>query len=374
MPPWGSFEVLHIAQRVTSGFSLIGSSTVCFLYFYLKWWESSTHHVILFYISVADILFSTTFLIGPMAFSSADWCTFQGWKVHMFGLATQIWCTFLGLNLLLQMKFYWKDWKCRELMVKYHAIAWGIPFILSTVPAAQDFMVPLGTWCWITSDEPNWRLWAMYVPLWINFGINACVIYMIIRLFRQVLACLPEGMDNIDKVKRHYRFITFQTLMFVLGGMFCWFVSTISRVLQAFRVDEIPFEIYFFQGLLLPVQGIFNLLVYVAPVHLQKFCCNAVYNSSNEKTVSTENYSFPVCADLGDDIPEVQLTVNEIFEDDYNDKPRYDQRLGSRSTNLTRSSTFQKFRRLNKSMSFYDGPGLITVDIVRETLSTPDYI
>jgi len=373
MPEWGSLKVLHIAQRVTSVLSLVGSSTVCFLYFYLRWWESSTHHVILFYISIADILFSTTFLIGPMAFSSDAWCTFQGWKAHAFGLATQIWCTFLGLNLLLQMRFYWKDQKCRELMVRYHAIAWGIPFILATLPAAQDFMVPLGTWCWITSDEPSWRLWSLYVPLWINFGINLCIIFMIIRLLRQVLLCLPEDMHNVDKVKRHYRFITFQTLMFVLGGMVCWCVSTISRVMQAFSVDEIPFEIYFFQGLFLPWQGIFNLVVYVAPVHLQNFCCNAVY-SNNEKTVSTENYSFPVCAAMGNDIPEVELAANETFEDDYNDNHSFDQRLGSRSTNLRRSSTFQKFRRLNKSMGFYDGPGQIPVHIVCETLSAPPRI
>jgi len=367
MSPWGSLEVLQIAQRVTSGLSLVGSSTICFLYFYLRWWESSTHHVILFYISMADILYATAFFIGPDGFSSPDYCTFQGWSGHMFGLATQIWYTFLGLNLLLQMKFYWKDYRCRELMPKYHAIAWGIPFILATLPAAQDFIVPLETWCWIKSEEPGWRLWTLYVPLWINFGINFCIIYMIIRLLRKLLESLPKSMINAEKEKRRYRFITCQTLMFVVAGMVWWSMSTIIRVLQAFGVDDIPFEIYFFQVLLIPAQGIFNLLVYVAPVHLQKFCCLSVYGD-NEETVSPKNFSLQART-MGNDIPEVELTALDIHGDDDDDMSTIDQRLGSPSKYLKRSSTFKKFQIVNRQMSFYDGPGRIPVDIVRNKLS-----
>lgn len=363
MVPWGSLEVLHIAQRVTSGLSLIGSSTVCFLFFYLRWWESSTHHVILFYISLADIVYSTTFLIGPMAFSSADYCTFQGWKAHMFGLAIQIWCTFLGLNLLLQMKFFWDDRRCRATVVKYHAIAWGIPFILATIPAAQNFMVPLGTFCWIKSEEPGWRFWTLYIPLWINFGINFYIIFKIIRLLRQVLASLPEGMSSADKIKGHYRFVTCQTLMFVFAGMICWSVSTINRILQAFGVhdQDIPFEMFFFQGLLLPLQGIFNLLVYVAPVHLQQFCCHKG-DRDNEKTVATDNYSFQDFPNLEEAIPELEVSESTYEEVEDDSKERH-------STNPKRTVTMQKFRRHYESMTFYDGPGRLGVEIVRQRLS-----
>jgi len=359
MALWGSLKVLHIAQRVTSGLSLIGSSFVCFLYFYLRWWECSTHHVILFYISMADILFSTTFLIGPMAFSSVDYCTFQGWRFHFFGLATQIWCTFLGLNLLLQMKFFWDDSQCRAAMAKYHAIAWGIPFILATIPTARHVMEPLGTWCWIKLEEPGWRFWTLYIPLWINFGINFYIIFKIVRLLRQVLASLPGDMCKADKIKRHFRFITCQTLMFVFAGMICWSISTINRILQAFGDDNIPFEMYFFQGLLLPVQGIFNLFVYVAPVHLQKLCCDMGHRD-NEKTVSPENFSFSICANL--EISELMVSESDMNVDDDSDKRP--------STSTKRSSTFQKFRMLDKSMTFYEGPGRLAVNVVRNRLST----
>jgi len=280
----------------------------------------------------------------------------------MFGLATQIWCTFLGVNLLLQMKFFWKDDQCREVMPKYHAIAWGIPFILATLPAAQDFMVPLGTWCWITPEKPGWRLWAMYAPLWINFGINICIICMIIRFLRKVLRSLPEGMIDVDKMKRHYRFITCWTLMFATAGMVCWSISTIIRIMQAFGVDDIPFELYFFQALLLPGQGIFNLLVYVVPVYLQKFCCQSVYSD-------TKDHPIPACEEMGDDIPEVEFSTYNMSKSDDSDKPKIDHQVRNRYSNLKRATTFQQFQMVNKRITFYDGPGRIPVDIVRRGLS-----
>jgi len=197
----------------------------------------------------------------------------------------------------------------------------------------------------------------LYIPLWLNFGINFYIIFMITRLLRQVLGSLPEDLCNAYKVRRHFRFITCQTLMFVFAGMICWSISTINRILEAFRDDNIPFEMNFFQGLLLPAQGIFNLFVYVAPVHLQKFCCDKGH-CDEEKTVSTESYSSPDRANL--EISEVE--VSESDEDYDSDKRQ--------STNSKRSLTFQKFKKLHGSMNFYEGPGKLAVNVVRQQLST----
>jgi len=184
MGQWGSVEVMQIAQRITSSCSVFGSCTVCFLFLYLRWWNSSTHHVILFCISISDILWSTTFIVGPWVLTNNTWCKFQGWLGHMFGLATQMWCSLLGLNLWLQMKFYWKDRRCRQMMKYYHGIVWGTTLILSILPITQDVIGPVEGWCQIRSEESAWSLWTLHVPLWINFGFNLCIIIMVIRILR----------------------------------------------------------------------------------------------------------------------------------------------------------------------------------------------
>jgi len=356
MGQWGSLEVIEIAQRVTSSCSIIGSSIVCALFFYLRWWNSSTHHVILFYISIADILYSTNFMLGPWVLNNHTWCTFQAWLGQMFGLATQMWLTVLGFNLLLQMKYYWKDEKCRRMMRFYHGFVWGIPFVLSILPVIEDIMVPLGTWCWITSREPGWRL-TLYIPMWINFGFNLCIITMVIRLLRWLITTVPKDMENSSRVKRHYRFVTCQTLMFVVAGMLCWSMSTIIRVSQAIHDYDIPYEMLFLQATLLPFQGIFNLLVYVAPSLRHNFCCDRGHDKATDSATSPNQ---------GTELSEGISATKEVpTSEDYE--------CTLSSSRLSRTSAFQKFRSMNESMSFFDGPGRQAIDIIRrEKLSIKD--
>jgi len=358
MVQWGDFELVYIVQRVTSACSLLGSSTICFLFFYLGWWNSSTHHVILFSISIADIIYSSAIFAGPWVSNSHTWCTIQGWALQLFGLSAQFWCTILVLNLWLQMNFYWADRKCRALMPWYHAFAWGIPLILATLPAAQDFMVATYVWCWMKPDEYRWQIWTIYIPLWVNLGCNVSIIAMIVRLLNYVIASIPEEMDNASKMKRHYRLVTCHTLMFVFGGLFCWGIYLWIGVYVCLELQDYDFsnEILFCLVLLLPLQGVVNLLVYVAPSQLHKICCQTGYGEE----ISTGTDTFK---NLEKELPAVEM-MNNLYTDDMeldeDDEP----------STIGRSSTFHKFQTMNEKMSFCEGPGRPAIDMLRKRLST----
>jgi len=357
MVAWGGLESLNIVQRVTSACSLLGSSTICLLFFYLRWWNCSTHHVILFYISIADIICSSAIFVGPWASNSHTSCTIQGWTIHLFGLSAQMWCTFLGLNLWLQMKFYWTDRKCRALMLWYHAFAWGIPLILATIPAAQDLIAPTGIWC-MMNVEPYWmRILTGYIPMWVIVVCTVCIITMIIRLLHKVIASIPENMDNASKIKRHYRFVTCHTLMFVFGGLICWSIYIILGVRLVLHWNEFPYEILFFLVVLAPLQGVVNLLVYVAPSQLHTICCQKGYG---EGMISTGTDTL---TNLENELPAVEIMMNKLYTDDIelheDDEP----------STIRRSSTFHKFQTVNERMSFCEGPGRPAIDILRKRLS-----
>merc|ERR550534_1013141 len=89
--------------------------------------------------------------------------------------------------------------------------------------------------------------------------------------------------------------------------MVCWSISTIDRIWQAFKNSDVPFEMYFFQSLLLPAQGIFNLLVYVAPSQLRKCCSNQSYGEGVIATNTSSNL---------DPDPLVQVGNIVRYEDD----------------------------------------------------------
>jgi len=363
MVAWGGLESLNIVQRVTSACSLLGSSTICLLFFYLRWWNCSTHHVILFYISIADIICSSAIFVGPWASNSHTSCTIQGWTIHLFGLSAQMWCTFLGLNLWLQMKFYWTDRKCRALMLWYHAFAWGIPLILATIPAAQDLIAPTGIWC-MMNVEPYWmRILTGYIPMWVIVVCTVCIITMIIRLLHKVIASIPENMDNASKIKRHYRFVTCHTLMFVVGGFlsFSYFlILGVWEVRHGPDITDVPNEILFLGVLILPLQGFVNLLVYVAPSQLHNFCCQKGYGEEMKST-GIDNYSC-----LEKELPAVELIMNKLDSDirelDEDDEP----------STIGLSSNFRRFQIQSERMSFFEGPGRVAVGILRKNLSAPE--
>merc|ERR1719320_725701 len=99
-------------------------------------------------------------------------------------------------------------------------------------------------------------------------GCNCIIVTKIVLLLRRVMAALPEDMDNARKVKRHYKFVTWQTLMFMFGGLFCWgiFIFVIPWH-DSYVANFVFFSIN-------PLQGLLNLLVYVAPSHLHKCSCS----------------------------------------------------------------------------------------------------
>merc|ERR550534_800476 len=62
--------------------------------------------------SCADILYSALVVIGKPSEANAL-CDFQGFILQACGQVSQMWCTVIGINLLVQMVLYWVDKRCR---------------------------------------------------------------------------------------------------------------------------------------------------------------------------------------------------------------------------------------------------------------------
>jgi len=143
--------------------------------------------------------------------------------------------------------------------------------------------------------------------------------------------------------------------MFVVAGMFCWSMPTLIRILEAIPVKDIPYEILFLQAMLLPNQGTFDLLVYVAPALLYDCCCNTGHG---EVLVSSTSY---ISLNPGTKLSEPNVYANL-------DEPI------SVSFERKQTSVFQKFRAVNATMSFFDGHGRLALSsTMRERLSIKNH-
>jgi len=340
-----------IPFRISSGFSLIGSSCVCFLFFKLRWWNNSTHHIILFAISVADIIYSTALFVGPSVSASSKWCPIQGWMVHMSGCASQIWCALLGLNLWLQMRYYWKDIQCRKMMPWYHVFGWGVPSILAAIPACSGILEHYGLGCGMPKEETWFIAFTHFIPMWVCFLFNWFIILRIVLLLRRIIATIPEDMDNGSSIKRHFKFVTCQTIMFIIAGMSCWGIYLFTFDWWNLPVVWVGLVVF-----VNPLQGFVNLLVYVSPSYLHKFCNN---KGNDKEPISIREEPF---SKMEQDVQAVEIVMTKAKANDIEfDEDEESSTIGSLAGN--------DFRLTSERMSFFEGQAQHAIDIVRRRLS-----
>lgn len=211
-----------------------------------------------------DILYSTLVVVGKKSYEIKQLCDFQGWILQFCGLTAQMWCTVIGINLLLQMVWYWDDRRCRTLMPWYMLVIYGTGFTTAGAVTFRDLIRPLGSWCWVGGDWPIDRMVFFYAPLWILFTGNVFIVGWIIRAFGKAVGKIPKDWDNRATIVKHYRWVTFHTSMFVAAGMLIWLPGTVNRILETSH--ETPYWLTFLQILLTPSQGMFNFLLYVTPM------------------------------------------------------------------------------------------------------------
>jgi len=272
---WGSKEALTIASMVAAIASFLGSCGVIGLFLYFKWWKSSTHHFLLLYISVSDILFSGMMIVGSRAFGNSYFCQFQGFILQACGQACQAWCCTVGINLLLQIMYYWNDYQCRKLVKYWHFIIWTWSLTSAIIPVALiGGYEELETWCWVGADYPHYRMGLYYYPIWIMILINMAVIFAIVKTLMKLIKNLPSS-DPIEKrkMRNRFRFVVFQTTMFVMVGIIIWTPGSINRIWQFASSDnKSPYTISFLHSLFTPSQGFLNFLIYVFPLQAQSCC------------------------------------------------------------------------------------------------------
>jgi hypothetical protein len=235
----------------------------------------------------------------------------------------------------------------------YCAFAWGLPLISATIQAARENMTQFEVGCMLNVEEEMVWGFTHYFPIWIIFGSNCFIVTKIILLLQRVIATIPEDMDNARKVKRHYKFVTCQTLMYVFGGLLCYGIYLFMPLSNDSN------ELMVIYAWLNPLQGFVNLLVYVAPPHLYNCCCN--------KGNGWKKTSIPkdTLANMDQDLKAVKVMMtktteqNVEFDDD------------EESSTVSRSA-FSNIRMSSTRMSFFEGPGHHAIDIVQRSLSAAE--
>jgi len=69
-----------------------------------------------------------------------------------------------------------------------------------------------------------------------------------------------------EQMRRRYRLVVFQTVLFVMSGIFNWTPGTVNRIWQYTSGDKSPYTVVFLHMLFAPSHGVINFFIYVFPL------------------------------------------------------------------------------------------------------------
>mmetsp|Transcript_6538 Transcript_6538/g.16042 ORF Transcript_6538/g.16042 Transcript_6538/m.16042 type:complete len:257 (-) Transcript_6538:45-815(-) len=151
----------------------------------------------------------------------------------------------------------------------YHLIGWGLPTVISIVPASKHYYGRAGGWCWIRvlSDETVaekvvFRILPYYAPLALSVTFNTCSGIQIVRqVWSRKFEESSSGSRNVGTTyqSRHLKVIR----RVIAYPCIQIFVTAWGLANRCSEISGPPiFWLNVVQGILLPSQGFWNALVY----------------------------------------------------------------------------------------------------------------
>ncbi|KNE72083.1 hypothetical protein AMAG_16020, partial [Allomyces macrogynus ATCC 38327] len=121
-------------------------------------------------------------------------CHLQGWLVQYSFLASVLWASAMATNSYLTVVWRVSTRTVVKFEPVYHAVAWGLPFLLATIPlgvtlanpASPDFYGDATLYCWISAAFSPYRITMFYVPVWICIGYCIFVYARVAIVIRNV--------------------------------------------------------------------------------------------------------------------------------------------------------------------------------------------
>jgi hypothetical protein len=288
--------VVSILYVISSTLSIMGSSTIIF-----KVLRDRTHATsydrLMLGLSCTDIVSSLGWMLTPFllpkqtsprvwAIGTDATCSFLGF-VTQLGFSSILYNGFLSYYFLATIRFgvnrrtfalRWEPWI--HIFVAFFCLTTSLVGI--GVGFFSELSVGMG--CWVNNypedcifdDCTSIIIGWIYGPLPVLFSmisliINNCIIYCHVRkVFRAAEVVVGDEMNSrIVRQNIHKQEVATQGFLYVAAFFFCIWPMGAARGIEAFNkvvVDERTFYwVLVFQAAALPLQGLFNMLIYNRP-------------------------------------------------------------------------------------------------------------
>lgn len=274
-------KTVAVLPKPFSLLSLIGSTYI--LYYILKdpKRRHTVQHQILLGLSVCDIFYSIAVLLGTLpipayvndeeptvylARGNDQTCAAQGFFVQA-NITSPLYNASLSVYYVAVVKFGWKEDRLKRVRLWFHVVPISIGLGTAIASAALGIFGNSNWLCWIA---PEWMVyrWALFFGiLWfIGFFVvipGMLVIYLHVRKQEAIAARWQPGAPERQQFTLS-REVALQGLFFSLSYIITWIFVTIARIVESIQ-GTIPRPLLALTIVFVPMQGLFNALVFLRP-------------------------------------------------------------------------------------------------------------
>ena len=280
-------RVLAFVPLVSSCLSLLGSITIIRLIILRKKFSKFTYDRILFALSCTDVLMSMDVALFAFltpretsrriySIGNSTTCKAIASLFTLGGTGSFLYSGMLSFYFLLKIRYQVTDSKMKNVYERYfHVIAIGLPLTTTIVGISLDVFDEsrFGPGCWVV-DRPMFGWISTALPYFI---ILPAVIINNVLIFCSVRATLDKRRDSIanrQAADNRLKTVAVQSFMYVSSFLLAFTWSGAARVLESqdFHEDSEGdmYLLLVLQAIFSPMQGIFNMIIYVRPRYMDQ--------------------------------------------------------------------------------------------------------
>lgn len=267
---------LEMANVVVSILSILGSIFIITCYIYLRDLRTFAFRLV-FMVAVSDVFYSLGLFLGDAGGSASHLgaspalCTLQAILISYFQLTSLTWAVSIAFTLHMAFLRELPSFAPNEVErhnLKYHLVCWGLPLLLTSLPAFTNSYGDTGGWCWISSLSSagtTWRFLQFYIWLWAAIAYNFYVFPNIYRKLREFQSAAGDDESSSSSMARRLR-------LYPVVLLVCHTPGTILSIYEAASGSQL-FWLHMMTVIFSASMGLLNALIYGLTPEVAKQVC-----------------------------------------------------------------------------------------------------
>lgn len=256
------------------------------------------YHRLLLVMSICDVILSSLLFLSSWpipsgtpnvygAIGNTATCSAQGFFIQIAAVS-QLYNAYLAIYFLLIIRYSWSETQIKKLEPYVHGFSFLFAFGTASAGLALKLFNSANTWCWIAPfpvgcndgrrlgaitcergrDAWIYRFVFYYVWLWLAIATVTVAMFLVFWTVHKNTKKMRRYASLGQYAQKKRRDVAWQSFWYVCAFYFTNLFNTMLRLMQHANY-AVPFSVVLLLVIFAPMQGGWNLLIYLRPRYLK---------------------------------------------------------------------------------------------------------